>query len=370
MLLTTRVPHLTPTQAQQEAQGPPYAPSTAGIGGLPDYTTDIPITSVFMLLYVLGAATHMTILQLNRRRGHKFLASGALFGFCMTRLVACAMRIAWATHSTSVPIAIAANVFLNAGVIIIIIVDLIFAQRILRASYPKMGWSRALRVAFRLYFVSIVLMLAALITSIVQQSYTLDGNIRRIDRDIQLVGTTYNSAAAFAPVPVILVALLVPRLQMGGWKTKSRPIDKPGVGRWRTKVRVLLLGSLLISLGAGFRCGVLYAPRPANDPAWYHSKACFYCFNFTVEILVIYTYAIMRVDRLFHIPDGAKGVGSYSGRKESAFGLGERDVEDEYTEKDRNVEVEPATLSASQWEAGAAKELESENNELSVASTV
>lgn len=41
---------------------------------------DIPITAVFLVLYMCGAATHMTIFQLNKRKGHKFLMSGLLFG--------------------------------------------------------------------------------------------------------------------------------------------------------------------------------------------------------------------------------------------------------------------------------------------------
>jgi len=64
-------------------------------------------------------------------------------------------------------------------------------------------------------------------------------------------------------------------------------------------------------VGAGFRIGANFAPRPVNDPAWYHSRACFYCFNFVVEIIVIYMYAFVRVDRRFHVPDGASGRHNY-----------------------------------------------------------
>lgn len=41
---------------------------------------DIPISAVFLVLYIGGAVTHMTIFQLNKRKGHKFLMSGLLFG--------------------------------------------------------------------------------------------------------------------------------------------------------------------------------------------------------------------------------------------------------------------------------------------------
>ena len=66
---------------------------------------------------------------------------------------------------------------------------------------------------------------------------------------------------------------------------------------------VLGVTALLLTLGAGFRTGVAYAQtRPAEDPAWYDSKACFYVFNFVTELGVIYLYAMARVDRTFYVP--------------------------------------------------------------------
>jgi hypothetical protein len=150
------------------SSGPPYPSKIAGLGGLPTVDFDIPLTALFMCLFICGAATHMTILQLNSRKGHKFLASGALFGFCMARTVACIMRIVWATHPHNVRIALAANIFLNAGVLIIIVINLIFAQRILRAVLPHIGWHRAIHFAFLSFYASIILVLASLITVIIQ----------------------------------------------------------------------------------------------------------------------------------------------------------------------------------------------------------
>jgi hypothetical protein len=64
----------------QMNQSPPYRPTVWSLGGIPTKNVDIPITAVFLLLYIIGAATHMTIFQLNKRRGHKFIFNGALFG--------------------------------------------------------------------------------------------------------------------------------------------------------------------------------------------------------------------------------------------------------------------------------------------------
>lgn len=59
---------------------PPYPPTAWALGGAPVKRVDIPAQTVFMVLFVLGAAVHMKIFQKNRARGHKFLFS--LFIFC------------------------------------------------------------------------------------------------------------------------------------------------------------------------------------------------------------------------------------------------------------------------------------------------
>jgi hypothetical protein len=53
---------------------------TWALGGAPEIGVDIPITAVFLAMFIMGAVAHMTIFQLNRRKGHKFLMSGLLFG--------------------------------------------------------------------------------------------------------------------------------------------------------------------------------------------------------------------------------------------------------------------------------------------------
>ena len=92
-------------------------------------------------------------------------------------------------------------------------------------------------------------------------------------------------------------------------------IDKFGAGRFRTKIIVLLFSSALLALGAGFRCGTAWlTPLPLDAaPAWYYSKACFYIFNFSIEITVAFLYVLVRVDRRFYVPDAAEGPGTYSG---------------------------------------------------------
>ena len=228
-----------------------------------------------------------------------------MFGFCMSRIVTMIMRIVWAVHPRNVSIAIAANIFVAAGVVLLFVINLLFAQRIVRASHPHSGWHPVFHFAFIAIYVIIVLSLFALITAVIQSFYTLNLNTKRIDRDLQLYGGTFYAVVSFLPVLLVVGGLIIPR--------KTR-VEKFGSGRFRHKIAILLLASVLLCAGATFRVAVNYAggKRPRDDPAPYQSKACFYIFNFTVEILVIYLYVLVRVDQRFFIPNGSHGPGDYS----------------------------------------------------------
>lgn len=247
----------------------------------------------------------MTIFQMNKRRGHKFLMSGMLFGFCMARITTCILRIVWATRPTKIPVAIAAQIFVAAGVVLLYVINLIFAQRVIRAAHPRNGWHPLLSHLFTAIYILIVVSLIMLITATIQSFYTLNSNTKRIDRAILLYGGTFYAIVGFLPFPLVLGGLIIPR--------KTR-VEKFGTGRFRSKIAILLSSAFLLCLGATFRVGTSYkTPRPLNKPPAYYDKACFYIFDFTVEILVIILYVVVRVDRRFHVPDGSKGAGDYSG---------------------------------------------------------
>jgi len=284
---------------------PPWVPAVWSLGGKPELHIDVPITAVLLCFYICGAATNMTIFQLNNKRGHKFLFSAVMFGFCMARTVTCILRIASICKPHNIRLSIAASIFVVAGVLIIFIINLLFAQRLLRAAHPHFGWHRAFSLVLKAVYVMVVLTLAMVITATVQSFYTLRPRTRKIDRSLQLYAATFLAIVSFLPIPMVIIGLVIPR--------KTR-LDKFGSGRYRTKVAVLLTSAFLVCLGASYRCGTSWkTPVPRTEPLpGYFSRACFYIFDFVVEIIVVYLYAILRIDLRFHIPNGSKGPGSYS----------------------------------------------------------
>lgn len=262
---------------------------------------------MLLLFFIAGAATNMTILQVNLRRNHKFIISGMTFGFCMARITALIMRIVWASRPHSIPIAIAANVLTVAGVVLLFLINLLFAQRIVRAHRPRLGWSRPGTYFFRALFFSVPVVLVMVIPVSIDMFYTLDVSTHNVLRRVQLVATVYMALLAFLPIPITLLTLFAP----------PRPphhgtVENFGQGQMRTKIGLLLFTSTLLALGASFRAAVNFMPRPLTSPAWFDSKPCYYIFNYVIEIIVVFTYTISRFDRRFHIPNGSSAPGHYA----------------------------------------------------------
>ncbi|KAI1276805.1 hypothetical protein F5Y07DRAFT_365089 [Xylaria sp. FL0933] len=293
--------------SHMQPSGPPYASRNAGLGGLPEVIPDIPISAVFLALYLTSAIVNMTILQINLRRQHKFFVSGALFGFSMSRIVTFVLRIVWALNQHNVRLAIAANVFVNAGVLVVYVVNLIFAQRILRARQPAIGWHPSVSIALKVFYTGIAAALILVIYSAVQSVYTLNPNTLRATRDIQLAASTYLLVFTTLPIWLLVIAhFLLP---------KSADEETFGHGSMRAKIIINVLATCICITIAGFKAGTSWEPpRPLSNPAWYHSKPAFYVFSFVLEIIVLALLALSRVDKRFHIPDGSKQPGDYSRR--------------------------------------------------------
>ncbi|OQO01526.1 hypothetical protein B0A48_12561 [Cryoendolithus antarcticus] len=285
-------------------QGPPYAPDTASVGGVPSKTLDVPVTAVFLFIYVCLAATNITIFRLNRRRNHKFIISGLLGGFCNVRTITCSLRIAWAYNLDNVSLVIAAEILLNAGTLLIYFVNVVFAQRILRAKQPGIGWERWLSVALKSLYAVIGVVLVMTISTIVLSFYTLDQHTRSVCRDIYLFGTSYLLFIAVLPIALLLPAYLPKR---------SPNAEQFGDGTTELKTLILVVTSSLGITIAGFRAGTTYmTPMSITSLAWYDSKASFYCFDFVPEVLVLLLFVIARVDLLFIVPGDSSKTHCYS----------------------------------------------------------
>ena len=223
----------------------------------------------------------------------------------MARIVTMSLRIAYAVHPDSAHISLAAQIFVSAGVVLLFIINIIFSQRIVRACLPSLGWNRIVSWGFLFLYFTIPAALAILITSVVQIYHTLDRSIIAIDVSMQRFGSTYFLVITALPFLFIATALLYP---------KKGPIDNFGINHIYQKMVILAVSAALLTIGAAWRTSNIWRPpRPLDrSTPWYLSRASFYIFNFTLELFVIYIYALVRVHKVFHIPDGAKGPGSYS----------------------------------------------------------
>lgn len=111
-----QAPNRAPTVAAVQGKGMEIDPATGDLlgGNPPSKSVDLPITIVFLLLFLLGAFTHISIYRANAKRGHKFLLSDLMFDFCMIRSVTCVFRITW-IFSQLRGVVLAAQIFFNGG---------------------------------------------------------------------------------------------------------------------------------------------------------------------------------------------------------------------------------------------------------------
>jgi len=287
-----------------QRRGGPYAPTGAGLGGLPNIDTDVPICAVFIFLYLLFGIVNIIIFRQNLRKHHKFPISVVLVVFCYARIVTLVLRIAWATRQQNIRLAIAAEILLNAGILIVYIVNLILAQRILRAKQPQIGWNPIIRIVYKLLYVGIGMALVAVITSVVTSLYTLNMHTRSDCRDVELAALTYLIIFTCLPVVHIIAIVILPR---------SQQEESFGEGSMTSKLIIVTLSTCLCILIAGFKAGVIWSPaRSALNPAWFDSKACLYVFGFTMEILVLSLLTFARIDKRFFVPNGCKQAGDYN----------------------------------------------------------
>lgn len=91
---------------------------------------------------------------------------------------------------------------------------------------------------------------------------------------------------------------------------------------------------------------MVFSPgRPLSDPAWYHGRPAFYCFNFVIEIIVMVLYLLTRFDRRFQVPVEAaddeeknkRHVEESLSDRENTLSGGETDVQERSTSVAQSV---------------------------------
>lgn len=271
----------------------------------------------------------MTLFQRNKRsHRHFFPMSLALFGFCMSRLATCSLRIAWALTPDNTNLAIASTIFSAAGVLIAYVVVLLLALRILRATHPGLGWSGPLRWGLRASYFGLGIALVLLIAFTILNFFTLEAELKTAAMWVQRGGILYMLVFNLIAPGLVLASVLLPKPEEAT-TMRSQPL---GVRDTSLSSQYLVQGvamSLTLFI-IGFRAGTLWAdPRPASDPAWWQGKAAYYTILFALEVLVIYWLMLMRFDQKFWVPErrsSREGEGEGDGKRSYESSVGEKGV--------------------------------------------
>lgn len=186
------------------------------------------------------------------------------------------------------------------------IINLVLARRVVRALHPGFGWAKGVATGFTVLLASVASVLIMVVVCTVHSVLTLDLAAKARERQVLLFAGVYLMVVAFIPAVGMVVAKVVPN--RGPYKAEGF-----GKGRMGTKMALLLFTSAVLTLGAGFRAGVNFTAKPASQPQWYHSRPAFYCFNFAIELVVVYAYVILRFDQIFYVSEGSSAPGHYSG---------------------------------------------------------
>ncbi|KAK1992631.1 hypothetical protein LX36DRAFT_644460 [Colletotrichum falcatum] len=225
-----------------------------------------------------------------------------MFDFCMVRTVTCIMRIIWAFEKDRVVVLIALIVQFG-GAVVVMVVNIFFAQRILRSIHPNFGWHPAVRV-FTLFFLFSVPAVVLLNSTSIGVSFYKIEDQERVDTALNLLkaGISWIMLLAVLPVVVVLLASTIPG---------PRP-ERFGQGDTHQKIAVLLIGASLLIAGQSVRLAATVIGDPPGSANPIYSKELFYTSGFMLEIFVVVFYAVIRIDLMFHVPNGSCQPGDYS----------------------------------------------------------
>lgn len=286
---------------------PPYPLNNAQMGGIPSAPVDVPPLAVFLTLHAAAATISMVLAESHRRSGRGLAIPIITFLFSGERVLACALRIAWASRPDSVRVAVVSQVLLQAGVLLLLLLNVVLAERLWLDRQPGPSTRRCLRVLLGGISGLTISAFVTLVVSVVVSVYYLDQGIIDRCRDFQRAAATYVVVLALAPVALLLVA---PRVS-------TVPIPQRTITR-RFKVAIVLSSCLLCTINTGFKAGVVWArPKPLFNPAWYHSRTCLYTFVLGTEVVAVIMLFVTRIDLRFRSSASLRNEGEHEGGEEA-----------------------------------------------------
>lgn len=219
-------------------------------------------------------------------------------------------------------------------------VNVVFTQRILRAIHPKFGWDPIVSKFFLALLASVPMIIVWNIISLTISFFTLNPRTLNTSHHLLFFGGSYNLFLCMFPIFVIGIASSIP---------SPTPMEKFGAGRFRYKIILLLFASFTLSVGTLIRLIGAAWVFPIDAPGVIDSKTTFYTTGFMLEIIVVFIYAVGRIDLKFHVPDGCTGPGDYSRSSEK-----QEDEESLFQDIDvkMRMTLDPQTLDAQNFDDG------------------
>lgn len=186
--------------------------------------------------------------------------------------------------------------------VVLFAVNIFFTNRILRAVHPNFGWNKIVRKFFLILLLSVPGIIVYNITVLTISFFVTTAKAREITRGFLLFGSSYTLFLSVFPLFVTTLVGAIP---------SPTPVENFGVGRFRFKVMLLIFSASVLIVGAVVRLVSSIQVHPTDQPGAIDGKAIFYTTGFMLEILVVFIYAVTRIDLLFHVPNGSNGPGDY-----------------------------------------------------------
>ena len=196
--------------------------------------------------------------------------------------------------------------------IVIFAVNLFFSQRLIRAMHPLIGWHPIFSYFSLFMILSVPAIIVTNIVSLTVSFFSV-GKPEQLAATLTALKFGVSWATMLAGMPLIWIFL-----------ASAMPGPTPenfGTGDFRAKAALLVFSAATLMVGAVVRLATSVNPEGPEVKSRLFSKSVFYITGFLLEILTVAAYAVFRIDLIFHIPNGAKGPGDYSGnsRMEGRF---------------------------------------------------